>query len=656
VLLAGAIAILGCLAFVCFFWASGSGNLLWRHIVLTGWTTRSITIASLLLRWVVCAQAAVCTSMLAAILLQNFEVPLPHAAAVSIMRFENTGPQSLSQLLILTRLRQKGLLVGVIALLMATTTLLLQFTSTALLSDVKPGRIPSTSEVLNLTFGISDDQYSSNPETTHYWSTKPAIYPVFAEYTEDAHVADGIRDTGVSLRAFLPIELKDSRDRVKSYSGTATVIDTRVVCMRPHLENAFIPPHAPEADTGEFYIQGLVGTHFTAPRFIRTNSDGPSLSPFNCSMAIQGQTWRNAATDFPMAICPIDIRDSGIVSVMEPLILSPDPIFAPGQAYLLINTTGTIDDWGNVSFYRNWMAPRSYELNGEWLIMHTNATADIGISFTLCRSAFEAQELTVKATRDVVNYTEATIGWHNSTKAFETHSIRQQLGATTPRQPFINRGTFHLAPRSWEFPQETVNPDGSFNVISIPTDPSYALLAIRELEYNYSMLMCRWCQSNFATGLRINREQSAVFTDIMRDTNDPALALQAQFTTLFGMSYYDHVYQFDYSAPAIIVSYVDVLKPDGWRLFYAVIVAAAHLTLVFLVTALFASGGKFSLLNNAWSVVAQLQGAEMESWVESADLVKDKAVKRRMKNAGMDKVLVGVDSVEGMIQVVRKEL
>src|SRR4051794_33548605 len=47
---------LGSLAFITFLWTADTNNTVWRSIVLSGWTTRSVTIASLALRWATASQ------------------------------------------------------------------------------------------------------------------------------------------------------------------------------------------------------------------------------------------------------------------------------------------------------------------------------------------------------------------------------------------------------------------------------------------------------------------------------------------------------------------------------------------------------------------------------------------------------------------------
>lgn len=95
VLAASFVVYLTCLAFLTFLWMADTNNTVWRKNVVDEWMTRSVTISSLILQSTAAIQGILATSMLAAVLIQTYAVPLPSAAAVSIMRFDNTGPWSL---------------------------------------------------------------------------------------------------------------------------------------------------------------------------------------------------------------------------------------------------------------------------------------------------------------------------------------------------------------------------------------------------------------------------------------------------------------------------------------------------------------------------------------------------------------------------------
>jgi hypothetical protein len=63
--------------------------------MIGGFGTRAITIYALVIRAAVAFQAAACTSMLAAIILERGKIILKNAAAVSCIRYVNSGTHNL---------------------------------------------------------------------------------------------------------------------------------------------------------------------------------------------------------------------------------------------------------------------------------------------------------------------------------------------------------------------------------------------------------------------------------------------------------------------------------------------------------------------------------------------------------------------------------
>jgi hypothetical protein len=330
ILLASFAMCLGCLAFLTFLWTSSTQNPDWRHIVLSGWTTRSVTVTSLVLRLATAIQATTCTSMLAAVLLQVGEVPLHTAAAVSIMRFDNTGPWSL-----LRRMKgdwQRGsILIFLLAALLSLTTLSLQFTSTVLLSQVGQASLPVATSVPETYYGPDMDgpmiRWQLQPGHS-YLHTTPIEYPAFAELATDATISaksdqngqyepnstHGISDTGTVMRAFLPIEEKNDRSRLTEYNGFGTVVDMRVVCMRPYFTDVVF-----SAGNG-FRVSGFVNILEPPKRLIRDpGSDlsyilylpmGPIRGPaddftmsFDCGFAAHAKNGRVSLRGWPLALC-----------------------------------------------------------------------------------------------------------------------------------------------------------------------------------------------------------------------------------------------------------------------------------------------------------------------------------------------------------------
>lgn len=140
---------------------------------------------------------------------------------------------------------------GAVVLLFATTTLL-QFSSTILLSDLELGQLPGLAANHSATYdfvytghgqpypdgntlNVSHGFYSYTGGVTYpiqlripTWSRNPPAFPAFAEYSKPVSSPEGVDDTGVLLRAFLPFADAQSRESIRNYSGIAQVLDSRV--------------------------------------------------------------------------------------------------------------------------------------------------------------------------------------------------------------------------------------------------------------------------------------------------------------------------------------------------------------------------------------------------------------------------------------------
>ncbi len=90
------------------------------------------------------------------------------------------------------------------------------------------------------------------------WLLRPSVYAPFAEIPADAPFDEpGFKDTGLLLRAFLPIANQQDRVLIKDYNGPATVIDTRVVCFPPQIKNVEM-----HTDTGTAELWGNVSDNY----------------------------------------------------------------------------------------------------------------------------------------------------------------------------------------------------------------------------------------------------------------------------------------------------------------------------------------------------------------------------------------------------------
>jgi hypothetical protein len=206
--------------------------------MLGSFSTRVITITALIIRTAMGSLAMIATSMLAAIMIERRGILLEDAPAVSIARFGTTGPESLFMLLLRRNTMEPTLRVLVVLLLL--NTLAAQFVSTILLSDTSNGPIVTFPNTFSTGIGVKNGlgQITFVSQTTNsynYLKTNPSTFESFAEYTEEGANEDGLDDTGLTLRAFLPVATQQDREAIQTYQGLARVFDASVSCARPEI-------------------------------------------------------------------------------------------------------------------------------------------------------------------------------------------------------------------------------------------------------------------------------------------------------------------------------------------------------------------------------------------------------------------------------------
>lgn len=241
----GTAVTLAVLGFLTFLWigegpAGGeSATYLWRTIMLSeSWSTQTITISAVVVRTVAAGQAAVCTSLVAALLLERRRLPLSKVVPVSIMRGINDGPFSLVRESLSWKHLQPICCVEMGLLLLVTVaTFGTQFTSTILLSGFNTTTLVQFPQQLHHRV-IFSSEAALNASEIGSFSQFPSSYASFGEL-ESFGTPDpgpgGISDTGVKLRSFVPFQ-EQQRSKLRAYRGPAFSLKTQVMCMRPSMD------------------------------------------------------------------------------------------------------------------------------------------------------------------------------------------------------------------------------------------------------------------------------------------------------------------------------------------------------------------------------------------------------------------------------------
>ncbi|KAH7095583.1 hypothetical protein FB567DRAFT_512918 [Paraphoma chrysanthemicola] len=610
--------------FLAFLWYGHANNQTWNKIMVYGWATRSIAVAALVLRTAVDLQAALGSAILASLLLESgFGVQLHQVAGLSSMRAGGTSPWSFAWYAMEGLWRSvshgrrfRGLyLVGGCLLL---TSSLLQFASTLLLSDLRTGPLVadvSMSQVRpDLSYLATVSGNTQGIPRGSAWTTNPPSYPVFGEYHEPIrNREDGVADTGLLLRAFLPYKLADDRQRLSSYSGNALVMDARVSCQAPTVTqvqaSAFDLSKSRSKIIRQAQISGLV-----SPTKNSTMLQSISTTPFNCTL-----------TGSTTTVCQLALsRDASTGSLKSQF---PDTT-SFGTAYLVLKSDSKF------AASRPW-ANFSAEQDGRTV----NASASL--CFAPWNSAVLNVELSSKENRTepLLRYVIEDFTTYGS-GTYQTQDILNHL------IPSANTSTRQLLamekPRSYlgDLPPLYRRP-----VIQSDISPSFVGQTNNPLPGNWSAIMSG---TSLVTTLRnfeiapiqyvaADPAVAAIFNDALNATSIE-WALSSVITILSMTNYYGQQPAFDRVDNVTTAFFEDVLYPrDHLGLTLLMWALTAHFIVVAILVVLFVKKTRLTLLGNAWSAFAQLaESREVMELMAGASVKSDAEVLDELKEARKD--------------------
>ncbi|KAF3935285.1 hypothetical protein ABW19_dt0205168 [Dactylella cylindrospora] len=682
--------IIACIGFFTFLWYSNVDNSTWKRIMVDEWATRAIALTSTALRWAVVTQAAVGLAMIAAVALERFDVPLSNIANVSLMRVN--GGQLLPTLLDvcwpLSRFGPVGVIFRTVLpiLMLLGTSTLIQFTSTVLLSDLYLDVIPGYPATANLTIDwwFDGNFYNWTPTTSDvvWGGNKPPFWPAFAELSEPPFEQEGVSDSGKNIRALLPYLTADARQTIRDYEGKALLLDTRVTCQRPVMEDLimYTLSNIGEWDiTAQPVLQGKVSASVNTPRF--NASDRPT--PFDCpfsrlnTAAFAICELHNVKTRTP-AFMTLEYAGSLVSEFRHFPPVSPMQN-ASGAAYLIISANNTRLPVGK----------------GEWATFDVVSPGDgreptyertTTVGATLCFSALDnvLRDVSISST---TNRTEPSLSFNGTSRNFNWTSVYQQLtpGSKT-NLTFEERGVLNLSPPAdtWAT-DESLEPGTDGPVSNTITGSIYQ----RQWPYineavhltapgrgwaygNYSVLLDSgywawylqygaWPQVGGALWI------IALFEHMVYGNDTVADAMQMILFSLAAMAYYDQLPQFDSWKEINTLSFVPALHPGGpygtsrtdipvgFTVTMAVIVL--HVLLFLYVCYLFATKTKFSRLGDTWMAIANAVDATLtDGMLEVARQVRAgrsdvTAVGRKGEGEESRNVNVGLAVVNGQVHL-----
>lgn len=593
-LLMSALAVLAMSSFLLFLWFGDSRNKTWGHIMVQGWATRCVAVTALVLRTSVDMQAAVACAILASLLLESKSgIHVFQTAKISAMRTESTSPWAFARCVLeefwrSTARSRRNHHVYAMTICLLITTIVVQFSSTLLLSDLKQGLLiggVTPSEVQpGLSYPVGGVERIARDSA---WTTNPPNYATFGEYHElPKETTDGVVDTGILLRALLPYAATELRQTLATYTGNALTIDARVTCQAPSITGF-------EAKGFNGQIKGIV-----SPSMNSTGLLSIKPTPFDCTAAGSGQ----------ITIC--QLGQSGDV-FMGSLKSQFENSTAFGAAFLIINGS---NNHGVGNIWRTYSFPK------------TNRTAEASISLTLCFAPWDAAILDVEI-HSKVNRTEPMLRYWKGFKSSEVLAHLIPLTKNKTRQIMkLEKPHSFLGDLPPPYRRPVVQSDmggssAAAKGTSVPLPGNWSVfLTGRPL-----VTHLRYFDPPPTQIISADPALAAIFTGAIEAGFSVEWALSSLITVLSMTNYYSQQVAFDRVDTVAVSFFENVLYPRSyvgltiimWTLF-------AHFALLALMVVLFITKTRFTIIGNVWLAFVQVAESQgIKDYIARGSLTGD---------------------------------
>ncbi|KAI1778473.1 hypothetical protein F4818DRAFT_438633 [Hypoxylon cercidicola] len=617
----------------------------WRQIALRDWMTRAITISALVLRFVISLQASVCTSMIAALVLEKRLTRKSDVAYLSISRGISDGPRRLVQLLFSSGTSSILFHVEIwLISLMAIVALALQFSSTILISDLHKFTIVGDVEIQSVRNLCSFSGLDLGDVWTTY--TYTPVYTMFGEEKLEYNTtpdARGFSDSGLKRRGYLPLGGVENRTSVRQYHGTTLVSNSHTVCVPPQLDNYFRSEDLYDNEVLG-YVTGTVDYGLSlrnahpgiGPLCI---SNGCETVPFDCIVPgslLNYSTQANycfvetvgRTSQSLLSLAANGLTDSNLLA--EPWALN-------SSIYLVIRSNLTDLDWSSVP--ENITVPPASTID-EWRTFEVMEGRFIGISLCFSRFTVEAHDVRLTASETT---REPTILWDGLTLPHDTSEVSNFFGANTSAQTFSERGMM-----SMEILPAQDESDTSFEPLKelSPGKASSSYFqrfvvktATSGFMPNTSFTACVFC-TNY--GEVFHTDMDLLSSDIIESSGRAAAALQSYVGVMSATIYDGMIKIFNLSEEVSMATTTTVNTPgpcsdhpcSGFISVMALL--GVHLATVVVITILYVSQVRFSRYSNIWHAVSQLAGEELKDTLEQGNSAKDKVIVETLRHEKRD--------------------
>ncbi|KAI1813873.1 hypothetical protein GGS20DRAFT_449969 [Poronia punctata] len=699
----GSILLLPFIGFLLFLWGGrgrapggAQATTFWRTIMLNGWAIQSVTLSSHVLRAITASQAAVCVSLLAALLVERRRSPVSKIAKLSLLRGMSGSPLELLKTafpLELRNIRKESVPELVLTFILTLVSLAVQFSSTILLSDFGSAILIQFPTRTSHNVALSE----STLNTTFFGSYRALDqrygWPTFGG--QGAVVSwpnTNISDTGVHKRAFLPYE-KDNRMKLRSFNGPTAVMSTRISCIPPKLDATFSPIY-PDDTYAYGSINGTIsfddtfrdaGISANQCTYAELHNKTVCLPrEFACTVGVGAGVFAAPAplTTWAPSLCHLAIpvlekptgprpgtKGTKFKNIQDVLVATAgrwskdsDPWHDPAYwAFLVMATDSNLDLFQYMNETGRPMLPlRPSGLHGEWSSFVLEEGSMINV--TLCSAGFNMSLAYVELST-VDEPREPSVGLNALTKSLDAQDVQDMVGASNIQDPgtrgiltldtiqYLNSSSSSsTGPESFQ-PNLGTGSFGSFLFYNSLALWSSLGSSVRLWSDGLSAVACTSC---WAWGSFLPRDVAVLFTRIINTSGNAALAIDAVFYAITVNWYYDLLPAFDVSGTVEASFSKECSIPKYWQGIVAVISALViHLICVLVITIRYVKYTRYTRQGNIWHAISQLVSMPTYEILGSSNEKTDRDVSEEL---GMDNVLVGIDrSVSGRVEVIVTE-
>ena len=638
----GTAVIFAAAGFLAYFWGVSTATAkqshqppaVWYNIVRSGWATKTVTLSSAFLRLAVGLQGGLVTAMLASLLIENRGVHLSKLPALSIMRSVKTSPHNLVGPFAQGPFGRQQVFYGGLVLLAIIVSVGSQFISTLLLLDFGDAYILTPWKKGPLGFGLDMQGPNGDLSATQgvdYWNSQPPIYPRFAEMTGQPYLADGIQDTGLSFRAYVPFGSTAERATLRQFKGLTKVLESRVVCVRPTIDNLQI-----YKNWGYNEYRSLSGNFSSAVPYSNistsTREGAEDTKPyFNCTLSMWDSTSPYSNVNWRISLC-LPVSGSIGFPSDDHILDNTGSRNDQWSNFLVFNTSGGLDTtWPTKGLLSDWTQSSS----DVWTTWKSQDGSNM-LSASMCFSFFaEPSTFEVEITASQV-FEEPTPVWEPSVGHFSTKNITNLYctHCSSTSSGDTGRMELHL-PSNWtKALVNTTEITGKYEVSELYDSLKQGFFY--NPNWNWAMPTVLLTHDVWA----INQIHVDVFQDIIEETGNVALAMQSLFTILTQRSYYDWLSRFDvaaYSEMQFLESHSVPVRWVGLGIVLGLLLV--HIVLLVAITAMLLLMTDRSFLGSSWPAVAQIVAADKEGVLAYASDMTDGQVEKHLSSQGKEKAI-----------------